>query len=207
MTDYATAHVQRLCRLQLQILVALELLCVLPIPSYLTSRSAHHRRMHSSSATHPQNWLAILRAGTPQRGSSGSRKRKKDSSVELSTLPSNGPITSSNLTTPRQSGSSHYPSTLTHHHIETIAEDEQDEIVVQRSKLEKLFKETARLLDSQTDNLAIQQTVSNAIGSLSLSDLMNDSLHGHSENGDVKEKEKEELDGFQSFWLEVVEEQ
>lgn len=199
----------------MQILVALELLCVLPIPSYLTGRSAHHRRLHSTSTSHPQNWLAILRAGTPQRGSNGSRKRKKESSIgnDFSALPMAGPITSSNLTTPRQSTSFDYPNTLSHNHqfqIETIAEDEQDEIIIiQKQALEKLFKETARLLDSQTDNLAIQQTVSNAISGLNLNDLiMGDLSNTQFINGQEKRKEKEEeLDAFQSFWLDIVEEQ
>ena len=195
-------------RLQLQILLALELLCVLPIPNYLTSRNAHHRRLHSSSSSIPQNWLAILRAGTPQRGSNASRKRKKDQSAARDSSSSfhSGPVTSSNLTTPRHSSTPFNPTSFAH--IESIPEDEQDEEAITRTKLEKLFKETARLLDSQTDNLAIQQTVANAIGGLSLADLMGDAIHSSlNEDEKGKGKEKEELDGFQSFWLDVVEEQ
>lgn len=201
----------------MQILVALELLSILPIPSYLTSRSAHHRRLHSSSSTsHSQNWLAILRNGTPQRGSSTNRKRKKDFSIPAEKTYPSGPITSSNLTTPRQSSNlaqaSIYPN-----NIDSIAEDEiLDDLTIQRQKLERLFKDTARLLDAQTDNLAIQQTVASAIGGLSLADLMGETpsssssglgLANDGNGNDGKGKGKEELDVFQAFWLEVVEEQ
>lgn len=199
-------------RLELQILVALELLSVLPIPSYLTSRNAHHRRAHSSS--HSQNWLSILRNGTPQRGSSAalqSRKRKKD--VGPSNEPTTtfgGPVTSSNLTTPRQSAlwNSSLPS-----NFETIDEDQEqqdDEAALHKQRLERSFKDTARLLDTQTDNLAIQQTVASAIGGLSLADLMGDSVGSTLgvEKSDEKGKGKEdEMDAFQSFWLDIVEEQ
>lgn len=187
-------------------MVALELLSVLPIPSYLTARSAHHRRAHSS---HSHNWLTILRNGTPQRSTTaanGARKRKKDTTS--SHLP-HGPVSSSNLTTPRQS-SLFDVSVISH--FDAIAEDQEqqdDEAYLERQKLERLFKDTARLLDAQTDNLAIQQTVANAIGGLSLADLMGEttvSAQTGSEDGKGKGKE-EELDQFQSFWLEVVEEQ
>lgn len=119
-------------------------------------------------------------------------------------------MTSSNLTTPRQS-SLFNPSHLSN--FETITEDQEqqdDEASLLGRKLERSFKDTARLLDSQTDNLAIQQTVTNAIGGLSLADLMGDIASaedgGKSSNEKGKGKE-EELDVFQSFWLDVVEEQ
>lgn len=194
-------------------MVALELLTVLPIPSYLTARNAHHRRLHSASGSHSQNWLSILRNGTPQRASSNgnaSRKRKKNASASNTSTNIAGPVTSSNLTTPRQS-SLFNPSHLSH--FDTITEDQEqqhDDASLLRQKLERSFKDTARLLDAQTDNLAIQQTVANAIGGLSLADLMGDiaSSGDGGKNSDEKGKGKEEeLDVFQSFWLDVVEEQ
>lgn len=115
--------------------------------------------------------------------------------------------TDSILSTPRHSL---HRGSLLASNIETIAEDENDEAAMERERLEKLFRDTARLLDTQTDNLAIQQTVANAIGGLSLADLLGDTGFGNGGDtgkGKGKEEAEAELDMFQSFWLEVVEEQ
>jgi hypothetical protein len=205
------------CRLQLQILIALELLSILPVPSYLTTRSAHHRRLHSaSSSSHSQNWLAILRTGTPQRPKHDTRKRKKEenpsSASQVPGTPSSrlNPNPNHSHTTPRQSSLNLVQALTPGGFIETIPEDGDgfsDVAAMERQRLERLFKDTARLLDAQTDNMAIQQTVVNALGGLesSLADLMGDIAGLDSSKGKLKEEEVE-MDSFQSFWLDIVEE-